>query len=272
MKATRKPKGKLMIIGGGEKSEGGAPIFERLVQETQKTKGPLVLINVASYEPIGEAEQRYKDIFAQFNLKQIEVVDIRAREDAKDEENVRKCAGASVLYFTGGDQLRLTSQVADSPTYRCMCERYLDGALIAGTSAGAAAMSDTMLVGGPSDTSNRISALSMAPGLGLLDDVVIDTHFAERGRMGRLLGAVAQNPKNLGLGIDEATAILVEKGETFTVIGEGAVYVVDGSAITGTSLSIQKAEGVVSIYNVRLHVLSTEDKFDLMARRPVLKE
>src|SRR5690348_16170233 len=103
---------------------------------------------------------------------------------------------------------------------------------IAGTSAGAAAMPETMLVGGANDESNKISTLGMAPGLGLIQGVVVDSHFAERGRFGRLLGAVTQNPKNLGLGIDENTAIVLERGEGFRVLGAGAVYVFDGRNVS----------------------------------------
>ena len=133
-------------------------------------------------------------------------------------------------------------------------------------------MPQTMIISGPSDESNRISALSMASGLGFIPNVVIDSHFAERGRIGRLLGAVAQNPRNLGIGIDEATAIFVERNEFFTVLGDGAVYVADGSGITYSSLSEDKAEGVVTIHNVQLHVLGKDDCFDLNSRQPVIAD
>jgi cyanophycinase len=149
---------------------------------------------------------------------------------------------------------------------------YLAGTMVVGTSAGAAAMPETMIIGGPSDESNRLSALSMAAGLGLIQDVVIDSHFAERGRLGRLLGAVAQNPRNLGVGIDEDTAILVEHGERFSVIGRGAVYVVDGTDITYSSLSEQAAEGIVTLHDVKVHVLGEDNGFDLVARRPLCPE
>jgi cyanophycinase len=110
----------------------------------------------------------------------------------------------------------------------------------------------------------------MAPGLGLLDNVVTDSHFGQRGRMGRLIGAVMQNPRNLGVGIDEATAIVVERGEHFQVIGPGAVYVVDGAEISFSSLSEEHAEGIVTVHDVRLHVLGDGDCFDLVTRRPLV--
>jgi cyanophycinase len=131
-------------------------------------------------------------------------------------------------------------------------------------------MAATMLVGGGGDQSKQLFTLEMAPGLGFLADVVIDSHFAERGRMGRLLGAVAQNPRNLGLGIDENTAIVVRHGTTFQVIGTGAVYVVDGAHISFSSLSDRCPEGVLSLYGVQLHVLAAGDVYDLQRRCPVL--
>jgi cyanophycinase len=147
-------------------------------------------------------------------------------------------------------------------------EIYEAGGVIAGTSAGASAMSDTMLVRGSGDESYRIGDVDMAPGLGLLPNVIIDQHFAERGRMGRLLGAVAQNPRVLGIGIDENTAIVVEDEASFSVLGAGAVYVVDGSGITYSNIVEEKNDRPLSLYDVRLHVLSSGDNFDLRERRP----
>jgi|GEM_PF-6906970 len=193
-------------------------------------------------------------------------------KDIYDDALVRKLANAAVVFFTGDDQLRITRQMGDSQLFRCMQELYQKGATIVGTSAGAAAMPETMLVGGESDKSHGTSTLSMAPGLGLLPDVVVDSHFAERGRMGRLLGAVVQNPRNLGIGIDEDTAIVVEQNECFRVLGSGAVYIVDGSGITYSSLSEENTDGVISMDNVRLHVLGTDDRFDLQSRDPIRAE
>ena len=129
-------------------------------------------------------------------------------------------------------------------------------------------MSETMLVKGSSKETHRIGDLHMAPGMGLVPDVIIDQHFAERGRMGRLLGAVAHNPRVLGIGIDEDTAALVH-GEAMRVIGSGAVYVVDGSAVTYCNVAEAEAERALSMHDVRVHVLSTGDSFDLRSRRPV---
>jgi cyanophycinase len=142
------------------------------------------------------------------------------------------------------------------------------GGVVAGTSAGASVMSETMLVKGTSQESHRIGDLHMAPGLGLVRDVIIDQHFAERGRIGRLLGAVAQNPRVLGIGIDEDTAILLE-GTRFSVLGAGAVYIVDGAEVTHSNIAEASPERTLSMHDVRLHVLSSGDHFDLSRRRPL---
>jgi len=264
---AKKPKGKLMIIGGAERHDDEMLVLKEVAKELRRKQHPLLIITAATYSADGAADE-YIHIFKELGIHKIDVLDVPEREDAYKDENVKKVENAGGIFFIGGDQLRITSQVGDSLVYRRMVERYYDGCLIAGTSAGAAAMPATMIIGGTSDESNRISNLSMAPGLGLIDGVIIDSHFAQRGRMGRLLGAVAQNPKNVGLGIDEATAILVERGEEFMVIGPGAVYVADGARISASSLSQSNSEGVVSVYDVTLHVLAEGDCFNLLERRP----
>jgi len=268
---SNQPKGRLIIIGGHEDKEGERTILKAVAQPAHRDRGHLVIVTVASNLP-EELGHEYRALFKELGVGQIDVVDIRTRDEATDQKNVEKIADAKVIFFTGGDQLRITSQIGDSPLFQCMHECYRKGATIAGTSAGAAAMPETMLIAGASDKSNQISALEMAPGLAFMQGVVIDSHFAERGRMGRLLGAVVQNPRNIGLGIDEDTAIVVTGQERFAVIGSGAVYVVDGMGISYSSLSEQHAKGIVSIDDVKLHVLGQDDQYDLRARRPLREE
>jgi cyanophycinase len=199
-------------------------------------------------------------------------MDIRTRTETSSEEKLRLLDGATGVFFTGGDQLRITSQMGDTPVMSRILDIYRKGGVIAGTSAGASAMCETMLVKGTSRESYRIGDLYMAPGLGLIQDVIIDQHFAERGRMGRLLGAVAQNPRMLGIGIDEDTAISVENGEEFRVLGSGAVSVVDGEGVTYSNIAEEREDRALSIYDVKLHILSHGDSFDLLRRRPHLND
>jgi cyanophycinase len=268
---SKKAKGHLIIIGGHEDKEGDRVILQEVCRKASDGKGRLVIVTVATQLP-EESANEYVSVFRDLGVKDLEVLDIRRREEAYDAERVQKMVGAQVVFFTGGDQLRITSQIGDSPVYRCMKEIFEAGGTIAGTSAGAAVMPATMLISGPSDESHEISALGMAPGLNLIDNVVVDTHFAERGRMGRLIGAVAQNPRNLGLGIDEDTAIVVEDGTSFRVIGSGAVYVVDGAGVSWSSLSEKNPEGILCIYDIKLHVLGSSATYDLIARQPVIPE
>ncbi|HEX2223435.1 MAG TPA: cyanophycinase [Thermoanaerobaculia bacterium] len=262
--------GTLIIIGGAEKGGGEVEILEAVAR--QAASGKLAVATVATEEP-KESFEEYQKIFRDLGAKQVVHLDVRTREDALNEKNAEVLNGAKVIFFTGGDQLRITSQLGDSLVYRRVQEIYSKGGTVAGTSAGASVMSETMLVSGNGDESHRLeNAVEMAPGFGLIKDAVIDQHFAERGRLGRLLAAVAQNPRQLGIGIDENTAIVVRGQESFEVIGKGAVYVLDGSGILYSNMVEQKGEmdRTLSVYNVCLHVLSKDSRFDLRARQPVI--
>lgn len=211
--------------------------------------------------------ETYQRAFADLGVTGLVELYLRQRAETVSEEKLRVFEGAAGVFSSGGDQLRLSSALGDMPAERRIREIFERGGVIAGTSAGAAAMSDTMLVKGKGGESYRIGDLHMAPGLGLIRDVIIDHHFAEHGRIGRLLGAVAQNPRELGVGIDEDTAIVV-RGRRFEVIGSGAVYVVDGAGVTHSNIAEAEPQRALSIYDVRLHVLSAGDSFDLDRRRP----
>jgi cyanophycinase len=265
-----KKKGPLIIIGGAEaKREGSCcEILEEVARPAVKGKGRLLIVTVATSIP-AEYGEEYLQVFKRLGVHHLEVFDIRNREEAFDAAKLKRLADVAVIFFTGGDQLRITSQLGGTPLFKRMLEVHEEGGMIAGTSAGAAAVPETMLISGNNEESPRVASLGMAPGLGLLKGVVVDSHFAERGRIGRLLGAVAQNPYNLGLGIDENTAIVVENDQRFRVMGTGAVYVIEGSQISYSSLSERDQQGSMSIHNLRLHVLGKDDSYDLGNRQPI---
>jgi cyanophycinase len=263
-----KKQGRLIIIGGHEDREGDRPILTEVCKSAVEGEGSLVVVTVGTNEPEAVAKE-YREVFSELGVSEIEVLDIRSRTEAYDEANAAKLDHASVVFFTGGDQLRTASQISDSLVYRRIRELYDNGGTIAGTSAGAAVMPGTMLVGGENEESHHAFGLYMAAGLGLIENVVIDTHFAERGRIGRLIGAVTESPRNLGIGLDEDTAIIVEGEKFFKVIGSGAVYVLDGTGITYSSLSEANAEGIISVYDLKLHILRDGDCFELETRKPV---
>jgi cyanophycinase len=262
---------RLLVIGGHEEKSpnGDRAIVEWIARAAAGTR--LVVVTVATTVP-DDVWQEYRRLFQDLGVRDVVQLDVRTRTDALDPANVALLTDGAVVLFTGGDQLRITSQVGDSGIFRRLHDLHRSGSLICGTSAGAAVMPETMLVRGPSDTSGELSSIAMAPGLGFLQDVVIDSHFAERGRMGRLISAVAQNPSNLGLGIDEDTAIAVEEEgddkRSFTVIGRGAVYVLDGTHVTYSSLSDVQPEGVLTVCGITMHVLAAGEGYDLAARRP----
>jgi cyanophycinase len=261
-------KGNLVIIGGHEEKEGRALILREVARRAGN--GKVLVATLASEEP--EAMWRdYQRAFTALGVHRLEHLDVSSREALLRDPRPEVLEDASVVFFTGGGQLRITTLFGGTELCERVQEFYRRGGTIAGTSAGASVMSDTMLVSGDGDESHRVgSQLMMAPGLGYIKDVIVDQHFAERGRIGRLLGAVAQNPRFLGVGLDENTAIVVEGEVCFRVIGEGAAYVVDGRGVTATNLTDEDSDRTMSVFNVRLHLLSQGDEFDLRTREPKL--
>lgn len=263
----KKKESTLIIIGGHEDKEGEKVILKEVAGRVGS--GKLVVATVASTEA-EEMWRDYRKVFTELGVKKIGHLDLNSREEGLSFEKLQILEGATVVFFTGGDQLRITTQLGDTPMYQAIQEIYRHGGTIAGTSAGASAMSETMLVSGAGDESHRVgSALRMAPGLGLIYGVVVDQHFAERGRTGRLVAAVGQNPRNLGVGLDENTAIVVYGQQYFDVIGDGAVYVVDGRGVTYSNLAGADDDETMAIYDVKLHVLNAGRRFDLTTRRPL---
>ena len=261
--------GVLVIIGGHEAKEGRREVLREVARHLRG--GKLVLATVASHQPEGYFEG-YQKGFEGLDVGELVELYVEERPEASSPEKLALFDGAAGVFFTGGDQLRITSQIGDTPVEARVREIFAAGGVIAGTSAGASVMCDTMLVKGTSEESYRVGDLRMAPGLGLISGVVIDQHFAERGRMGRLLGAVAHNPRALGIGIDEDTAIVVEgehgRDQRLTVIGSGAVYVADASGVTHSNIAEARRAETLSLFGVHLHVLSAGDTFDLVTRRP----
>ena len=259
--------GRLLIIGGHEDKKDEKLILRSLVDEIGES-GKLVVAPLASELPERLWED-YERVFRGLGVRHLYKLQIEKRGDAMSEQKVRILDDADAVFFTGGDQLKITSQLGDTPIYERIREIFHEGGVIAGTSAGASVVCETMMVGGDGNGSHRIGVgLRMAPGFGFFKGAIVDQHFAERGRMGRLVGAVAQNPRILGIGIDENTAIRVTGNRYFTVLGDGAVYVIDGAGVTYTNIAEERVEKTLSIYDLKVHVLTQGDTFDLSARRP----
>jgi len=257
----------LIIIGGKEDRSADKPILREVARRIGS--GKLVVSTVAIPSDPDSLFEEYEKAFRAAGVKHLYNLEIKTREDATRENKIRILDDATGVFFTGGDQMKITSQIGNTPILERIREIYDQGGVICGTSAGASVMCETMLVSGGNEESHVIGgSLRMAPGLGLISGVIIDQHFMERGRVGRLIGAVAQNPKNLGIGIDEQTAIIVERESWFYVIGSGAVYVIDGSEVTDSNIAEEPMNKTLSIYDVKMHMLSQGDRFDLRERRP----
>lgn len=266
----QKVKGNLIIIGGAEDKKREKSILKFVASKIQNND--LLLIATVATEYPKLVGQEYTKLFKNLGVENIKELHVTERMHCYEEENINLVKEASLVFFTGGDQLRITSLLGGTPIYTEMEKACKRGCFFVGTSAGASVMSSTMIVGGDDDESPRKCTLKMAPGLGFLEDVIIDQHFAQRGRIGRLLAGISQNPEILGIGIDEDTAIVVNSEGVLEVIGSGAVYIVDGREITYTNVSEQYQEEVLSMFNVRLYVLTPGKKFNLIIKRPFEEE
>lgn len=196
---AEKIKGNLIIIGGAEDKNGDKSILKEVCSQINKEEEELIIATVASESPEKKGSE-YNNIFSDLGVKNISILNVRERKDAFEQKNIEAINKASIIFFTGGDQLRITSLLGGTELYKTMLRRYDEGCTFVGTSAGASVMSDTMIVSGPNDESPKKCTLKMAPGLGLIRGVIIDQHFAQRGRIGRLLVGIAENPQSIGIG------------------------------------------------------------------------
>lgn len=257
--------GNLIIIGGAEDKEKECEILKEVVKRSGRKNGDFIVLTAATEEP-DEVGALYRKTFSRLNLRDIKIIDIKNRADANREDYNRQIQESRCIFFTGGDQLKITSLIGGTAIYTSLKTAYDAGTLIVGTSAGASCLSSTMIVSGIDDESPRKCTIKMAPGLDILRGILIDQHFAQRGRIGRLLNAVAQNPEILGIGIDENTAVSIEESTEFKVLGSGAVTVVDGSGISHTNVSELSPDETLAITDIKLHILPKGYRYDIKNR------
>ena len=275
------PKGKLVIIGGAvdlgsslnynenishphyiKFFEQG--ILRRVMVESAKAENSVVeVITTASQIPdIVGAE--YIKSFNQLQVNNVRVLDIRSRTDAANHEYLERITNADVVMFSGGDQLRLSSIFGGTKFLQILKKRYHeDNFLIAGTSAGAAAASTNMIYRGSSSEALVKGEVQITAGLGFVDSVIVDTHFVQRGRIGRLFYAVASNPGMLGIGLGEDAGLLITEGNCLEAIGSGLTILVDGRYINETSIYDVEIGSPVSIVGLKVHVMSIFDRYNL---------
>lgn len=254
--------GQLLIIGGGEDRCCGSGVLERFVELAGGTRARITLVTTATGVP-DEVHAEYEQVFRKLGAERTSELRLRGRADADSERAEAMPRDATGVFFSGGDQSRIRV-LAGSATNDVLAQRLVEGLIVAGTSAGATALGQTMILGGDRQDVSA-AGVHTGPGLGLVEKVLIDMHFAGRGRLPRLLSAVALAPDHIGVGIDENTAILV-RGDRFEVIGSGVATVVDPERAALVHPAGDRDP--ITMFDVRLHLMPAGSVFSMSGRAP----
>jgi cyanophycinase len=266
---SRTPEGEtrgwIVPIGGAENKENDRHILERFVRVSGGDAANIVVIPTASR--MHETGPRYEKLFADLGAAQVATMDFDTRRDCQEPGRLERLEEATGIFFTGGNQLRLTTLLGGTPVAKLIRVRNARGVAVGGTSAGASILSEHMIAFGDEGSAVISGSVRLAPGLGLSNRFIIDQHFRERDRLGRLITALAYNPFAIGIGLDEDTAAFVGPDETIEVEGSGGVTVVDAADVSYSSIS-EVAEGQpVCILGLRLHILTAGATFNLHTRQ-----
>jgi len=271
-------KGTLIPIGGNEDKGSGQHekdtiefiqegILFHVVKEAGGVDADIVVITTASSIPekVGEI---YMNAFTSLGCKNVSILHIRKIEDSEKQETIERIQKADCVMFSGGNQSKITDKIGGTTIHKLLLERYHneEGFVIAGTSAGAMAMSNEMISGGSAVDSFVKGALSMYKGLNLIPEIIFDTHFIQRGRFGRQSEAVAKFPNLIGFGLAEDTGLIIKNGNDCTVIGSGMVIIFDGSKLTHNNEKYLEEGTPMTIANMITHVLSNSDSYDISKR------
>jgi len=269
LQARIRAKGYLFIIGGGHRSKAMMKRFLEL--RGMSPYGKIVIFPMASSQP-EESGQSMKEEFNSLGIHEVEY-HVLSREQALKEENAKILDNVNCIYFTGGDQSRLTAALVSTPIHQRLLKIFKQGGIIGGTSAGAAVMSEIMITGdekrnvedGHAFEKILSDNIVVTPGFGFIKKAIIDQHFVARKRHNRLLSLVAEHPELLGIGIDESTAIVVKPDDTFEVIGEQNVVIYDATKAKIHSMPSHTVSG----FHIIMHVLKPGDQFDLKTKNPI---
>ena len=275
----QKIKGTLIPIGGNEdKGIEESEIYTlefiddgilfHVVEAAGGVDANIVVIPTASSIPV-EVGENYLTAFSTLGCKHVEVLDIRSKEDSETEHAIELIKNADCVMLSGGDQSKITDKIGGTTIHSILMERYKndEGFVIAGTSAGAMVMANEMIAGGSASESFIKGAVNMYKGLGLIPELIIDTHFIRRGRFGRQSEAVAKFPNLIGFGLAEDTGMIIRNGNDCTVIGSGMVIVFDGSTLTHNNEKILKEGTPMTMANLTIHVLSNGDEYNIKTRK-----
>lgn len=258
-------RGWIIPIGGAEEKETNPRILARFVELSGGADADIVVIPTASR--LKESGTRYEDLFRGMGANRVDVLDFDTRRDCQEEGRLARLAEASGIFFTGGNQLRLSTILGGTQVARCIRLRNAQGVTVAGTSAGAGFLSEHMIAFGAEGSSPRASSVRLAPGLGLTNRFVIDQHFRQRDRLGRLTAALGYNPFAIGIGLDEDTAAFISPDDTLEVEGSGAVTVVDAHDLQFSSMAQAGEDDPVCLLGLGVHILIAGATFNLHTRR-----
>jgi len=266
---SRTPEGQergwIVPIGGAENKENDRHILERFVRVSGGDAANIVVIPTASR--MHETGPRYERLFTGMGAAQVATMDFDTRRDCQEPGRLRRLEEATGIFFTGGNQLRLTTLLGGTPVAKLIRMRNAHGVAVGGTSAGASILSEHMIAFGDEGSAVVSGSVRLAPGLGLTNRFIIDQHFRERDRLGRLITAIAYNPFAIGIGLDEDTAAFIGPDETLEVEGSGGVTVVDGSEVSYSSMSDVSEGQPVCVLGLRVHILTAGATFNLHTRQ-----
>ena len=258
-------RGTIVPIGGAEDQLKDPAILKRFVDLCGGRRARIAVIPTASERD--DTGRRYERIFKDLGARSVRTFDFAARADAEDEKEIDDLKESSGIFLSGGNQLRLSTVLGGTAAAKALRRANAAGVPVAGTSAGAAFLSEHMIAFGDEGATPRAGMVTLAPGLGLTNRVVVDQHFRQRDRLGRLLAALAYNPFAIGLGLDEDTAVFLDADNALEVAGSGAVTVVDPGEVEFSSMGVATTGDPVTILGVRLHVIGSGGGFDLETRR-----
>jgi cyanophycinase len=258
------PKGLLVAVGGNEDKEHDLSILRKIVSLNESRSTLIEVITTASEIP-EETGKMYQRAFDKITNTTVQFMHVRTREQAEDEQYIQRLKKSHITFFAGGDQLRITSTLGGTAFLKTIVNRYFSGdCIVAGTSAGATAMSQTMIYDGESSEALLKGSVKVTAGIGLIQDVVIDSHFIKRGRFSRLMEIITSNPGHIGIGLGEDTGIIIRKGYLFEAIGNGLVVVFDGRHIRYSNISsIQNGEAI-AVENMHVHTLVNGYGYNLL--------
>ncbi|MFT3756686.1 MAG: cyanophycinase [Pseudoxanthomonas sp.] len=258
-------RGWIIPIGGAEDKDTNPRILQRFVELSGGNEADIVVIPTASR--LKETGGRYEELFRGMGAARVEVLDFDTRRDCQEPSRIARLNEATGIFFTGGNQLRLSTILGGTDVARSVRLRNAQGVVVAGTSAGAGILSEHMIAFGTEGSSPRASSVRLAPGLGLTNRFIIDQHFRQRDRLGRLTAALAYNPFAIGIGLDEDTAAFISPSDNLEVEGSGAVTVVDAHDLQFSSMAHADEDDPVCMLGLGVHILIAGATFNLHTRR-----